>query len=443
MTGAVSATPDVASPETGVRVVPLVRWALYATVFLIPLEWPDKLPFEVSTLAGSAFLLTTLLQPVASFAWLPWAMCAFAIYFFAEMLAMVIQAGGYPAGVFMDQVAKSSLLFILWVLFAWACSNLLRNERMYRGALWALVVGCLIRSALPLAGIARTAHVQGTGGERVTALGQNANQSAHVLAIGLLVFTGLTYVQAREPSRLRVLGWGAVLLIAAGMVQTGSRGGLVVFSVGLMVYLMTGRTLRLRIRNVGVALLGFGAILFLISRSEVMQGRLARAEEGSFSQREHIFPTLVGMFREKPLLGWGPITNKYELASRLGDAIHDRRDAHNILLEVLTSTGLAGTIPFCFGLWLCLRSAWTARAGPRGVVPLAILLAVLAGNMSENRISGPMLWLILGCALASGSVIPARPSPRAPGIDPGHPPAGRWWERLLPRPNAHIVGHVR
>ena len=381
-----------------------VRWALYATVFLIPLEYPDRFPFEVSTIAGSCLLLTTLLQPATCYRLLPWAMIAFGAYFGVELLAFTLRAPAYPGGLYLGEVAKSSLLFLLWALFGWVCFNLLRQEGIYRRVLRALVLGCLVRSALPILGIGRTAHLQGTGGERVTALGQNANQSAHVLAIGLLALIGLAYIQPKGPDRLRALGWGAVGLIGIGMVATGSRGGLVVFSVGMLVYLSTGRTLRTRVRNVAIGLVGFALMLLLVLKSDVMLGRLAKVPEGSFSQRENIFPTLLGMMREKPLLGWGPITNKYELARRLGDAIHDRRDAHNIMLEVLTASGLLGAIPFCLGLWLCVHSAWLARASPRGVVPLALLLAVLAGNMSENRIAGPLLWLILGCALASGTL---------------------------------------
>jgi O-antigen ligase len=421
MTGAAvpAYTGPVASAAGDARVLPLVRWTLYVTVFLIPLEYPDRFPFEVSTIAGSCFLLATLLQPGTCYRLVPWAIGAFAVYFGAEQVAFITQGPRYPGGLFLGEVAKSSLLFLLWALFGWVCFNLLRQEGMYLGALRSLVLGCLLRAALPLLGIGRTAHVQGTGGERVTALGQNANQSAHVLAVGLLALIGLAYVQPRGAPRKRVLGWGAVALIAVGLVETGSRGGLVVFSVGMLVYLSTGRTLRTRIRNVGIGVVGFALLLFLVLHSDVMLGRLAKVPEGSFSQREHIFPTLLGMLREKPLLGWGPITNKYELASRLGDAIHDRRDAHNILLEVLTASGLLGAIPFCLGLLLCVRSAWAARAGPRGVVPLALLLAVLAGNMSENRIAGPLLWLTLGCALASGAMARA---PVARTTGPPEPP---------------------
>jgi len=422
------------SSRVDVQAAPIVRWALYVTVFLIPLEYPDRLVFEVSTIAGSCFLAVTVLQPRACYRLLPWAMLAFALYFGVEQLAFVTEGAVYPGGLYLDEVAKSFLLFLLWVLFGWVCSNLLREERLYRGALKSLVFGCLVRAALPLLGIGRTAHEQGTGGERVTALGQNANQSAHVLALGLLAFIGLTYVQPAGVPPRRIFGWGAVVLIGVGIVQTGSRGGLVVFSVGLLVYLATGRTLRARIRNIAVAIMGFGVMIFIVSQSEVMRGRLERAEEGSFSQRENIFPTLLGMFRERPTLGWGPVTNKYELASRLGDAIHDRRDAHNILLEVLTASGLLGTIPFCLGLWLCVRSAWLARAGPRGVVPLALVLAVIAGNMSENRIAGPLLWLILGCALASE----VEPLTRPRAVTPLGPK-----KNALSRASGRLTSHFR
>jgi O-antigen ligase len=398
------------SATTGVRVHPLVRCTLYLTAFLIPLEYPDRFAFEVTTIMGSVFLLSTVVQPSLCYGRLPWAMGAYALFFCAQLLAF-IRAEGYPGGLFLDQVTKSLLLLLLWILCFWVWSNLFRQERIYRTAIWSLIFGCLIRAALPLLGIARTAYVSGTGGtggDRVTALGQNANQSAQVLALGLVALIGLAYVQPRGTFRPRFLGWVAGGLIAFGLVGTGSRGGLVTLSVGLGVYLATGQSFKTRLRNVAVVLAGAGLLFFLVTRSEVMLGRLAKAEAGSFSQREHIFPLLLGMFREKPLLGWGPITNKYELAARLGDPTHERRDAHNVVLEVLTASGMLGAITFLAGVWLCLQSAWTARAGPRGIVPLAMGLALLAGNMSENRIAGPLLWLVLACALSAGSTEPGR-----------------------------------
>lgn len=406
MTAARAGDHVLAAPADDVRlrVNLLIRWTLYLATFSIPLQLPDQLAFEVSTITGSAFLLASLLQPRICYGRVPWALGAYALYVYIQLIALVVQGTSYPGGVFLDEVTKGTLLLVLWIMFFWACANLFRDERLYRSTLWAFVAGCLVRAALPLAGIGRTAHVQGTGGERVTAFGQNANQSGQTLALGLLALIGLAYIQPRGKSPARWLGWGSVGLIAIGQVQTGSRGSLLALCAGLLVYLSAGRTLRIRIRNAAVVAIGVVLFLVLVSRSEVMQGRIARAEAGSFSQREKIFPILFAMVRERPVLGWGPVTNKYELASRLGDPTHGRRDPHNIVLEMLTSCGLVGAAAFFAGLWLCLRQAWQARAGPRGLVPLAMLLAILVSNMSENRLAGPLLWLILACALSSPGV---------------------------------------
>jgi len=403
MTSARAEAPlDMASADPlSVSAGLLVRWALYLTTFSIPLEFPDRFAFEVSTMTGSAFVLASLLRPRTCYGRLPWALGAYALYVYIQMVVLVVRGTSYPGGLFLDEVTRGTGLLVLWIVFFWACSNLFRDERLYRSTLWAFVAGCLVRAALPLAGIGRTAHVQGTGGERVTAFGQNANQSGQTLALGLLALIGLAYIQPRGKSPARWLGWGSVGLIAVGQVQTGSRGSLLALSAGLLVYLSGGRSLRTRIRNAAVGAIGLVLLLVLVSRSEVMQGRIARAEAGSFSQREKIFPILFKMVRERPLLGWGPMTNKYELASRLGDPTHGKRDPHNIVLEMLTSCGLVGAAAFFAGLRLCLRQAWRARAGPRGLVPLAMLLAVLVVNMSENRLSGPLLWLVLACALSS------------------------------------------
>lgn len=432
MTGASAATFSITAMPSDIkaRVSALIRVALLLVAFSIPLEWPDRLTFEVTTLTGSLFLLTTLLQPGTCYGRVPWAMAAFALYPCIQLVALVVEGSSYPGGLYLGDVGKSFLLLILWMVFCWACYNLFRRERIYRATLWALVAGCLVRAALPLLGVVRTAHVQGTGGERVTALGQNANQSAQVLMVGLLALIGLAYIQPRGTLRWRVLGWGSVGLIAGGMVQTGSRGGILSFSVGLLVYLATGQSLKAHLRNAAAAITGLGLLFFLASHSEVMKGRLARAEAGSFSQREVILPTALRMVRDKPWLGWGPITNKYELASRLGDPTHGRRDPHNIVLEMLTSSGVIGAIPFFIGLWLCFRSAWQARAGPRGVVPLAMLLAVMAGSMGENRLAGPLLWLVLACTLASGSegpILKSTPEPEPAGV--AEPP-----DTILPDP---------
>ena len=160
-------------------------------------------------------------------------------------------------------------------------------------------------------------------------------------------------------------------------------------------------------------MVAFALVLGLAFQSPIMRERFEKAEEGNLAGREEIFPAAWEMFRQQPLLGWGPISNRYELNSRLRRPQDDStRDTHNLVLELLTATGLVGAVFFFVGFGLCVASAWRARRGSQGILPLAMLAAVLAGNMSGNYLVYMPYWLVLAYALASASLIPA---PRRPG----------------------------
>ena len=121
--------------------------------------------------------------------------------------------------------------------------------------------------------------------------------------------------------------------------------------------------------------------------------------------RELIFPAAWQMFREKPLVGWGPYVNTGELGDRLRLPGYVRMDPHNLVLYVLTATGIFGAIPFFVGTGLCVRAAWKARGGAHGVLPFAMIVTVLAADMSVSGLHWKQHWLILAYALASGSPI--------------------------------------
>ena len=111
------------------------------------------------------------------------------------------------------------------------------------------------------------------------------------------------------------------------------------------------------------------------------------------------------MIAERPWLGWGPTENQYEIGKRIGEEKKDRRDAHNIVLELLSATGIIGAIPFLIGLVLSVASAWRARKGALSMLPLALLVTVLMGTMSGTWIAAKILWLVMGIALAAGAVV--------------------------------------
>jgi O-antigen ligase len=299
----------------------------------------------------------------------------------------------------------------------------MQDERIAKRAMVTLVAACAVRAALPFLGFAKTSDMVWTGGERVSALGQNANSAAMILAAGLVALIGLTLVrQSRGPLRFVASGLLAALLGLA-VLETGSRGGLASLLGGVLVFALAADSMRVRLRNGLIALLAIALLTFGALRLPMMKNRLVDSVlTGNMAGREQLYPALWNMFLERPVLGWGPVTNTYELALRIGERERPHRAAHNIVLELLTATGLVGTVPFLMGAWLCLRGAWQARRREHGVLPLALFASLLIANMSGDWIASKLVWLVLAYALASGvwqaptRLRPARVQARGPAL---------------------------
>jgi hypothetical protein len=241
---ALPARPPALAPSA---VNPVVRAAFYLFVFSIPFELPQRtIPYEVPTLVGMLFLATTLLNPSACYRRMPAAGWWFVAYLWAFGLVTIVTAGDYPALVW-----HLFLVMLQLVLIFGVATNLLRDERVWRGVLVALVLACCARAGLQVLGIAVTAREQWTGGERITALGQNANLSAMILSAGLVAVAGL---------RLGIVTWPLAALLGVAIIQTGSRGGLLCAAVGMVMFLCQGRTLWLRVRNAAVGIIAISLL---------------------------------------------------------------------------------------------------------------------------------------------------------------------------------------
>ena len=410
------------------RLNPVVRWAFYLLVCSIPFEFPDRsFPVEIPTLTASLFLFATLLDPRACYARKPAALLCFVAYLYAYWLSAALNGRDHVATElitpdYWDQVVKQFLLIVQGVIVLWAGYNLMRTEKIGRETMAVFALACVARAMLPILGIARTARTEWGGGERITALGQNANNSAMILGAGLIALLALQYGLERPFVRRRWLLWPAFGLLGVSVVNTGSRGGLVALGLGLVVFAIgRAHSTWIRVRNAAVTALAIGVLVYATYANSLMRARFAEAlERGALAGRERIYPALMHMAAERPLVGWGPVNNKYELGIRLDERIRRRRDAHNLILEVLTATGALGVVPFLLGLGLCARGAWQARRRAHGVLAVALLAGVMLANMSGNWIASKLLWLVLTYGLASATYplavrqVPARAGPPVP-----------------------------
>ena len=74
-----------------------------------------------------------------------------------------------------------------------------------------------------------------------------------------------------------------------------------------------------------------------------------------------------------------------------------------MILEVLSATGVLGTIPFVIAVGLSALAAWRARRRLHGILPAALVAVVLVANMSGNRIVNKVFWLVFAYSVAAAT----------------------------------------
>jgi len=381
------------TPTSPSRVVVL---ALFVYVVSLPLEIPERggFPLEVHTATGALLLLAALLLPRGAWSRPPAAFWWFAGYFYLFICMGVMTQ-------YVGQWLKDAATFLQVLLLFWVTSTLLRDVRLATRVLLAYVASCVFLSVLQRLGVTASVAEVGSIAVRMTALGQNPNTFAHNLSLALLILVGLAYGADRLGSTRRPLVWLPAALLGVTIMPTAARGALLSLAVGLAIVLLPRGSSSRQLRNVVLAGLAFACLTVIVWRSDAMRDRLvASAESNDLAKREDLFPAAWAMFLQRPLLGWGPVNNRFELVRYVPRNELPFRETHNLMLELFTESGLVGATPFLIGLALCVRAAWRARTGAFGVLPLAMVASLLITKMGTAGIATKMHWLVLACAVA-------------------------------------------
>jgi O-antigen ligase len=401
----IPATQNIRHRPTHLAVDPIVRWTFYVFVMSIPFEYPPRsIPVEVHTITGSIFLLAALLQPTVCFRKPPKAFWWLAIYLFVYLTLMVLYSKDIPnAMIFFFNMLQAAFLF-------WAGYNLLRFDAIVKTTFLSFAISTMALASLLIMGIGTTVYHSETEGDRVTVLGQDPNTVAANMALGLITLIGLSYGLQANKLRYRLIFWPMMALIAICLVMTGSRGGMLGLGIGILAFTLKRGNIGKMLRNFIIVLSTIGIAGWIAINTEPMKSRYNKSvKRGDMAGRQYIFPAATAMINEKPILGWGPINQQYELYNRtkhleFGSKSKKRntKHSHNLVLEVLTSTGLAGGIPLFICIGLCVWGGWKARAGIHGILPFALTLSVLTVNMTVPLQAAKQTWLIFAYALVAG-----------------------------------------
>ncbi|MDQ3805946.1 MAG: O-antigen ligase family protein [Acidobacteriota bacterium] len=406
----VSFHPDVAAAAVRREAEPLavIRWLFYAFVFSLPFETVVEGVLEPPTIVGALLLASTLLQPELFLRWPPAGFWCFVVYFYMYATLEALEPTEYRPFLLRSVFLVAQLLTLCWIAYC-----LMRDPRVAEWALLALSAACAVLALLQVTGIASSAADVGARVERITAFGFHPNNLARILTLGLLALIGLTYGRGRSFFQPVFISWPAVVLVGVALIQTGSRGGLAALGVGLTTLILRGGSWERKLLNAFGLLLVAAFFALASMQSEIMRERFERTvEEGDLARREQIYPAAWEMIQERPLAGWGAIAGTYELGSRLGHPEEETKNPHNLFLYTLVSSGVAGSLPLLAGLALAAYAAWLSRHGAHGILPLALVAAVIVANMSGVWLFNKLHWLVMAYALASINYL----SPEAKGV---------------------------
>jgi putative inorganic carbon (HCO3(-)) transporter len=322
---------------------------------------------------------------------------------------------------------------------------LLRDTRAMARAVWAVAGGGVLVAVLGLGQYAlrpdtltgaywvgHTVHPL----HLITSVYGSPNNLGLLLdrAIPIAIVLGLAVLataQSRHAALPAYLIWLAIVPMAAALLLSESRGGLITATAVSMAaaLLWRGRRQpRLELAGVGLVVLGAAAVLWKLRHGL------------SAITRVHVWLSALAMIRDHPLLGVGPDNFLYYYVNpraidphnpaagncpalpRVLPAPHylDLRDAwqepclshpHNVVLDTWLSTGLLGLVALALVLvgfaMLAYRNLRIFGAGWSRAVQVAccaIVLATLVHGLVDNSIFVPDLAVAFWLALALTSV---------------------------------------
>jgi O-antigen ligase len=340
----------------------------------------------VVTAVPSALMREGLRRPGA----VQWLVLVFYLYFMCSYFWTVEQ----------DATVEKMRAYFQVMMIVWLVWEIAETPQQLRGIMHAFVAGCWVLAILTFFNFASATSVatsQLAGQVRFVAEGQDPNDVARFLDLGFPLAALLFATERRWLARSLAIGYLPAGLLA--VLLTASRGGFsgaLVAMLGAAILLVIWRPRASSIVFVGLAATVVALFLFVPAGS---LDRLATIPEevgsGDLNDRLNIWEAGWHAFTRSPWWGHGAGTFTTAASLAAGDT------AHNTVMAVLVTGGLAGTAIF-LGILAGVSRAVFQTAGllrvASGTGMAVWLITSMVGSVEENRTT----WLLFGIIALAG-----------------------------------------
>jgi hypothetical protein len=251
-----------------------------------------------------------------------------------------------------------------------------------------------------VAGLFALGTLHGTADARAQLPHLGPNAFGTILAIGVVLLTGLSLADSR---RQRVLVVAALPLVAAGLILTWSRGAWLAAVMGFLVLIAATAAPRLGVRLLVLAG-GIALVVALVAPQWAFHsGRIRESLDTQNRQsRPFIWQVVPRMVADHPILGTGLASFPHIYARYVPtDPENDPPFAHNILLNFAVETGLLGVAALVgfLGAGLVALIRWHSRQAGEARIISATTLAMLGALLAHQLVDGTLMGVHLTFAL--------------------------------------------
>ena len=301
--------------------------------------------------------------------------------------------------------------YVQLLILLWMAGELLDNVPNNRQIMWLFVITCMISAWVSIqnSSLGATFDTEGTSG--LGGISSSARQ--FTVAIIALVFlrNGLKSATART---LILLTWGAQVFLMDGVAITGSRTGILIVVIGLVLILLSP-TSKIDPRRVIIpAVIGFTIYSVIPSTywDSMWNSIFPAIEEGSdtVGERYELWSTAMRMVEDKPITGVGInqfIPNVRAYSDPLSSTVVVT-GAHSIYFTVIAETGVIGFVLYvgmlASSLFYALRAAWSLKNQQEALLAytwFTILVIILVGGLTKQDQYDKLLWLSVGACTAT------------------------------------------
>jgi O-antigen ligase len=204
----------------------------------------------------------------------------------------------------------------------------------------------------------------------------------------------------------QALGFSAALSVFAGVLATGSRGGLVASIAGVAVFALWTR--QRQVVRASLVMLVAAALLLPVFASQ-----LESSKQRSIGGRATENRIALAMFGDHPLVGVGPgqYMNRYRDYSRkIGNDPRPVRASHSFVLEVAAEQGIVG-LAGLVGVVLAMITAVRRRGAHRNLLGRALITSLLVYAIGSLFLHGSQLrlpYILIGLLLALDGPVRSR-----------------------------------